>query len=71
MTIAKKVLGCVFLMFGGMLLAHTFISAPYGSGVVAGYIITGVFFAIVFIYVGGKWTSVRIGGIKNDRRTSE
>ena len=66
MSITKKVFGCVFLMFGGMLLAHTFISAPYGSGVAAGYIVTGLIFAAVFIYVGAKWTSVRIGGIKNE-----
>ena len=67
MNITKKIFGCVFLMFGGMLIAHTFLSAPYGSGVAAGYIITGVFFAVIFIYVGWKWTSERIGGIKNER----
>ena len=66
MGITKKIFGCVFLMFGGMLLAHTFLSAPYGSEVVAGYIVTGVTFAIVFIFVGTKWTSKRIGGIKNE-----
>lgn len=66
MSITKKVFGCMFLMFGGMLLAHTFLSAPYGSEVVAGYIITGLIFAGVFIFVGVRWMSMRIGGIKNE-----
>lgn len=57
MSIIKKMFGWIFLMFGGMLIAHTFISAPYGSGVAAGYIITGLVFAAVCIYFGAKWSS--------------
>lgn len=53
----KRYFGWFLLLFGSVFITHTFISAPYSRiEVAAGYIVTGLTFAVLSIYVGSKWT---------------
>ncbi|MCK4526232.1 hypothetical protein KAW18_02575 [candidate division WOR-3 bacterium] len=57
----KRFFGCGFLMFGGMFIAHTFMSAPYNmfeAAVV--YIVFGLIFAFICIYFGLKWVELEV-----------
>lgn len=66
MTRIKRFFGCIFLMFGGMFIAYTFMYAPYDrfGAAVVGYIVTGLIFSAICIYFGSEW--IALGGIKNE-----
>ena len=61
MSRIKRFFGSVFLMFGGMFIAYTFMYAPYDRFEAAvGYIVTGLILSAICIYFGSKWVDMEV-----------